>query len=115
MIPKFSKNSSQKKELTSFHYLTTEPLFIEAFTKWSFLSKIDMFECREAIYGRLCLKVVASVLAFIIQIALLVSMAIRVVEFQAGGTKLERILPKNQHTQNFANWVNAQVSKSAKI
>ena len=32
-----------------------------------------MFECREAIYGRLCLKVVASVLAFIIQIALLVS------------------------------------------
>ena len=56
-----------------FYYLTTEPLFIEAFTKWSVLSKIDMFECREAIYGRLCLKVVASVLAFIIQIALLVT------------------------------------------
>lgn len=57
---------------TSVYYLTTEPLFIEAFTKWSVLSKIDMFECREAIYGRLCLKVVASVLAFIIQIALLI-------------------------------------------
>ena len=25
-------------------------------------------------------------------------MAIRVVEFQMGGTKLERFLPKNQHT-----------------
>ena len=32
-----------------------------------------------------------------------------------GGTKLERFLPKNQHTQrkslNFGNWVNAEVSK----
>ena len=39
--------------------------------------------------------------------------------FQAGGTKLERVLPKNQHTQrkllNFENWVNGEVSKSAKI
>ena len=30
--------------------------------------------------------------------------------FQTGGTKLERFLPKNQHTQrkslNFENWVN---------
>ena len=30
--------------------------------------------------------------------------------FQAGGTKLERFLPKNQHTQrkllNFENWSN---------
>ena len=36
--------------------------------------------------------------------------------FQAGGTKLERFLPKNQHTQrkllNFENWVNGEVSKS---
>ena len=36
-----------------------------------------------------------------------------------GGTKLERFLPKNQHTQrkllNFENWVNGEVSKSAKI
>ena len=35
--------------------------------------------------------------------------------FQAGGTKLERFLPKNQHTQrkllNFENWVNGEVSK----
>ena len=35
--------------------------------------------------------------------------------FQVGGTKLERFLPKNQHTQrkllNFENWVNWQVSK----
>ena len=35
--------------------------------------------------------------------------------FQAGGTKLERFLPKNQHTQrkllNFENWLNGQVSK----
>ena len=36
-----------------------------------------------------------------------------------GGTKLERFLPKNQHTQrkllNFENWVNGEVSKSAKM
>ena len=35
--------------------------------------------------------------------------------FQAGCTKLERFLPKNQHTQrkllNFENWVNGEVSK----
>ena len=32
-----------------------------------------------------------------------------------GGTKLERFLPKNQHTErkflNFENWVNGEVSK----
>ena len=42
-------------------------------------------------------------------------MAIRVVEFSSGGTKLERFLPENQHTQrkllNFENWVNGEVSK----
>jgi hypothetical protein len=35
--------------------------------------------------------------------------------FQAGVTKLERFLPKNQHTQrklfNFENWVRGEVSK----
>ena len=35
--------------------------------------------------------------------------------FQTGGIRLERILPKNQHTQkkllNFENWVNWEVSK----
>ena len=50
-------------------------------------------------------------------------MAIWVVEFSnmgggRGGEKLERVLPKNQHTQrkllNFENWVNGEVSKSAK-
>ena len=39
--------------------------------------------------------------------------------FQMGGTKLERYLPKNQHTQrnffNFENWTNGEVSKSAKL
>jgi hypothetical protein len=32
-------------------------------------------------------------------------------------TKLERFLPKNQHTQllNFENWCSGEVSKSAKI
>ena len=43
-------------------------------------------------------------------------MTIRVVEFSKGGTKLERFLPKNQHTQrklmNFENWVNGVVSKN---
>ena len=35
--------------------------------------------------------------------------------FQTGGTKLERFLPKNRHTQrkllNFENWVNGEVLK----
>ena len=39
--------------------------------------------------------------------------------FQMGGTKLEIFLPKHQHAQrnfeNFENWVNGEVSKSAKI
>ena len=39
----------------------------------------------------------------------------RLWSFQTGGTKLERFLPKNQHTQrkllNFENWVNGEVSK----
>ena len=36
-------------------------------------------------------------------------MAVQVLEFSSGGTKLERFLPKNQHIQrkllNFENWV----------
>ena len=47
------------------------------------------------------------------------TMAIRVVEFSMGGTKLERFLTKNQHTQrkllNFENWVNVEVSKVSKF
>ena len=46
-------------------------------------------------------------------------MAIWVVEFSNGGTKLERFLPKNQHTQrkllNFENWVNGELSKMPKF
>ena len=52
---------------------------------------------------------------FNVIICTLYIMAIRVVEFSIGGTKLERFLPKNQHTQrkllNFENWVNGKVSK----
>ena len=40
---------------------------------------------------------------------MVVSMAIRVVEFSNGGYKIRKILPKNQHTQrkllNFENWI----------
>ena len=40
-------------------------------------------------------------------------MAIRVVEFSSGGIKLERCLPKNQHTQskllNFEEQVNGDL------
>ena len=47
------------------------------------------------------------------------SMAIRVVNFQAGDTKLERFLAKNQQTKrkllNFDFWINGGLSKSAKI
>ena len=46
-------------------------------------------------------------------------MAIRVVEFSNGGTKLERFLPQNQHTErkllNFENWVNGEMSKMSII
>ena len=39
--------------------------------------------------------------------------------FLMGDTKLERFLPKNQHTQrkllNFEFWINGELSKSAKI
>ncbi len=39
--------------------------------------------------------------------------------FKWGDTKLERFLPKNQHTQrkllNFEFWINGELSKSAKI
>ena len=39
----------------------------------------------------------------------------RLWSFQTGGTKLERYLPKNQHTQrkilNFENWLNGEVLK----
>ena len=42
-------------------------------------------------------------------------MAIQVVKFSSRGTKLERVLPKNQDAQrkflNFDNWVNWEVSK----
>ena len=42
----------------------------------------------------------------------------RLWSFQMEGTKLQRILPKDQHTQrkflNFENWTNGEVSKSAK-
>ena len=38
--------------------------------------------------------------------------------FKRGGTKLERFLPKNQHTQrkllSFENWVSGEVSKISK-
>ena len=41
-------------------------------------------------------------------------MVIRVVEFSSGGTKLERCLPKNQHTQrkwlNLKNWFSGELS-----
>ena len=39
--------------------------------------------------------------------------------FKREDTKLERVLPKNQHTQrkllDFVNWFNEEVSKNAKI
>ena len=45
----------------------------------------------------------------------MIIMVIRVVKFSRGGTKLERFLPKNQHTQRkllyFENWFSEQVPK----
>ena len=46
-------------------------------------------------------------------------MAVWVVEISKGDTKLDRFLPKNQHTQrkilNFEFWINGELSTSAKI
>ena len=46
-------------------------------------------------------------------------MAVRVVEFSNGGTKLERVLPKNQHTQrkllNYENWINGGLRSFQKL
>ena len=45
----------------------------------------------------------------------LCTMVIRVVNVSSGGTKLDRFLPKNQHTQrkllNFENWCSGELSK----
>ena len=47
------------------------------------------------------------------------TIVVQVVDFSSRGTKLERFLPKTQHTQgkslNFENWCNREVSKSALI
>ena len=47
------------------------------------------------------------------------SMAIGLWRFQKGGTRLERFLPMNHHTQRkllkFEFWINGELSKSAKI
>ena len=49
----------------------------------------------------------------------IIGMAIRVVEFPCRGYKIRKKMPKNQYTRrkllNFENWVNEEVSKSAKI
>ena len=46
---------------------------------------------------------------------ILPSMAVRVVKFSSGGTKLERFLPKNQRTQRKLlkcnNWFNGELLK----
>jgi hypothetical protein len=43
------------------------------------------------------------------------SLTVQVVEFSSRGTKSERFLSKNQHTErkllNFENWVDGEVSK----
>ena len=46
----------------------------------------------------------------------MLALVVRVVDFSSGGgTKLERFLPKNQHTKrklsHFENWCNGKVSK----
>ena len=49
----------------------------------------------------------------------MINIAIQVVEFLGGDTKLKRFLPKNQHTKrkllNFDNWCNREVVKVPKF
>ena len=50
------------------------------------------------------------------EIYIVYTMAIWVVEFLNGGTKLERFLPKKKKKLlNFKNWVNGEVSKVPKF
>ena len=55
---------------TAAFYLTTDAIFIELFSQWPILSKIEKFECREALYGRLCLKIASTLMAAAIQLTL---------------------------------------------
>ncbi len=57
---------------TAVFYLTTDPLFIDFFTRWGLLYKIEKFECREQIYGKLGLKLAGLVLAIFVHLAVLV-------------------------------------------
>ena len=56
---------------TSAYYMMNDALFIDLFTKWPLLSRIGQFECREAIYGRLCLKVASLLLSCAVHLSLL--------------------------------------------
>ncbi len=55
---------------TLVFYLSTDPVFVELFTRLPLLSKIERFECRESIYGKLCLKILASILGLTIHASL---------------------------------------------
>ena len=57
---------------TFIFYLIQDDLFIELFTKWPLLTKIEKFECREALYGKLSLKIAAVILALAAHTSLLV-------------------------------------------
>ena len=57
---------------TFIFYLIQDDLFIELFTKWPLLTKIEKFECREALYGKLSLKIAAVILSLAAHTSLLV-------------------------------------------
>ena len=57
---------------TFIFYLIQDDLFIELFTKWPLLTKIEKFECREALYGKLGLKIAAVILSLAAHTSLLV-------------------------------------------
>ena len=66
-------------------------------------------------YYRTYQRLQTSICGTISDLSTIPGMAIRVVEFSSGGTKLEKILHKNQHTQrkllNFEFWINGELSK----
>ena len=55
----------------------------------------------------------------ILQVAILLLWQYGMWSFQAGGTQLEKVLPKNQHSQrkllNFENWISGEPPKFSKI
>ena len=88
-------------------YLTQDDLFIDLFIKSPWLSKIEQFECREALYGKLTLKIVAIVMAAVANFSMLVSfncncMTMTIYYLRVRTFTYFRLSPKSSNTSSSA-------------